>query len=218
MPTITTPTNPTGTRLPFGQLQSTEISGFQGERLLSELHPKYFTQATNGNLWHALSAVGGAAVPIANTVAPVCTIWNPVGSGVNVVLAQLAMGYVSGTGAPGAVHLGYTLNAGASVATAAPFSVFTHVDPTAAIIGNNYTGRARFAPATATLTAAGTQGPVTGLSWLTTTATDTNGTSLRMVDFDGKFVIKPGVAVYPLAVAASVTLFTMCWTFYEVPV
>jgi hypothetical protein len=184
---------------------------------VTQLGGKYAKLALDGILWHGLSAATGAAVPIVSTTAPVCALWNPAGSGKNVVLATMAMGYVSGTSAPGAVHLGFTLNAGNAVATAAPFSVFTHVDPTGGIIGAAYTGAARWSPATATLTAAGTLGPTTGLTWLTTTATNTDGATVRLVDFDGKFVVPPGVAIYPLAVLASVTLFTIALSWYEIP-
>lgn len=219
MPATITPTNPAkAPRLPTGQQVQTELGGAYGEKIVAELHGKYATQTLGGNMYHGLSAVGGAAVPIANTTSPVCVLWNQAGSGVNVVLASLSLGYVSGTAAPGALHLGFSTGAGSSVATGAVFTAFTHVDPICGIIGNAYDqAGVRWAPATATLTAAGTQGPVTGLSWLTTTATATDGFNVKHVDFDGRFVIKPGVAVYPLAVAASVTLFTICLSFYIVP-
>ena len=192
--------------------------GRLGDVWTSSLHGKYYTMALSGNLFHGLSAAAGNAVPITSTVNPVTCLWNPTGSGKNAVLVSLAMSYVSGTAAPGGWHLSYQTGVGGSLGT--PISAFTKVAPLNALFptGGNPTAM-NWAPTTTTFAAGGTQGPAIGLSWETTTGATTSTPAFitGIIEFDGKFIIPPGVAVYPTAVAASVTLFTSCLTWYEAP-
>ena len=97
-------------------------TGKAGETIIAELHGRYYTQNYNQKLWIA-SLTTATAIPVAATNAsPQFLIWNPAGSGVNVIPVAMYFGFHSGTGIAGAIGYSYVPNAGTGLATGAAFS------------------------------------------------------------------------------------------------
>lgn len=199
-----------------GAPQNFDYVDLNGIAPVSDLHARYATQALGGNIYHACSAVGGVSIPAPSSTAPICVLWNQAGSGLNIVLVEVAISYVSGTTAPGGIHMGFQAGTGAGIGT--PISAFTHVDPFTGIVGNVYDQpRIRFAPATTTFGAALTQGPFLGLSYGAVVAATTNGPQESARDLYGLHVIPPGVAIAPCAVVLTTALYNFRWSFYVTP-
>lgn len=77
------------------------------EQILSQLHGRFYENASRGNLFFASTAVAGVAPGTALSTTPPMSVWNPPNSGVLVELLQVFLGYVSGTlGAGSIVHAG----------------------------------------------------------------------------------------------------------------
>jgi len=215
MPVSLTPTNVAtqGPQPPLPNL--TQPVDLRGIPVFSQVHGKYAQQALAGNLYHSCSAVGGVGILAPSSVNPVCVLWNQAGSGLNIVLAQIQISYVSGTTAPGGIHLATQRNVGNAIGT--PISVFTHVDPLNAILGLPYTlAKIRWAPVTTTFAAALTQGPLVGPTYGAITASVTNGPQPGAVDLDGQFIIPPDCAVGLVAVVLTTALFNVRVTWYPV--
>ena len=73
-------------------------SGIQGDIITSELHGRYYEQASRGNLFTCYSA--GRAITVVGTALVGLQLWNssPVGGGVNLVLLKTG-GYIAVTSA-----------------------------------------------------------------------------------------------------------------------
>jgi hypothetical protein len=93
------------TSLPDGQ-PADQLGGKAGEAIIAELHGKYYTQTYRGNVFVGSTAIGGVVPPAFNATAQVYMIWNPQGSGKNLVPINITLGYISGTSLAG--NLGYS--------------------------------------------------------------------------------------------------------------
>ena len=100
------------------------LQGKQTEQIVSELHGKYFEQASRGNLFYINTVAAGLAVPIQSTTAPTVMLWNPLGSGKNAVLIKFNAAYASGTSVATPIGLVGTNNAGNVIATGAAITAF----------------------------------------------------------------------------------------------
>jgi hypothetical protein len=143
-------------------------------------------------------------------------MWNPAGSGRNVVLQRYSMAYVSGTVIAGSVGLAYTINAGANVATGATFSAFNTIEPVNGFLGAGQKSAIKSSSAaTNTLSAAGTWF-YTIFSNYAATAASAQPSTETTHDFGGSILIPPGVAIWVVASAASGALFTQTLTWEEI--
>ena len=163
---------------------------------MAALASKHYTEASLGRLFMGTTAVAGAKPPAYNATAHTFCLWNPAGSGKNIVPIRLAMGFVDTTGAAGNVVLSYQSGVGAQAATGSPITAFTHVAPINCLVGSGKASIAKFAPAAATFAAGTSLLRTTGISELVTTATDaTNMYSKASEDFDGTLIVPPGTAI-----------------------
>lgn len=74
---------------------------------VSILDPKYYSRSRLGRIFSAMTAVTGVAPGTALGTTAAFTLQNKVGSGVNLVLLESRMGYVSGTLGAGVVNYAY---------------------------------------------------------------------------------------------------------------
>ena len=194
------------------------LQGKFGELIVAEAMAKYYTMTYRGAVFHGASAAAGILIPISTTTAPTFALWNPSGSGKNAVLLKFLLGWVSTTGAPGSVLYMFKTGVGASIGT--PISAFATVagNPVNGLLGSGNASSMLFAPATATINAAGTVLRPMGVSQLTTTGTATFGTATMVEDFEGTIIVPPGVLFYIAGSAALLSLFAHGLIWAEVPV
>lgn len=178
---------------------------------------RYYTDANLGNVFIGTQAAAGAVLPIFSSTSPVFVVWNPLGSGKNIVPIWLTMGYVDTTGAAGAFVIGYQTGVGSQIATGAPVTALTHVAPINAKLGGG-SSAARFAPATCTLTAGCARLMDIGVNQTVLTAATTSSPQwMAEKKFDGELIITPGslIVVGGNIATLSKHVVTMCWA--EVP-
>jgi len=203
--------------LPDGADGNPFRQGNEGQFIQSRLHGTHYESAKRGNIFILSTIPAGLAVPIQSTLAPTVLLWNPSGSGKNLVLIRYTIAYVSGTSIATPIGLVYTLGAGSAAATAAPIAVFTALTPVNGLLGGGIASVMKVSAAgTNTLTAAGT--------WIYTMfgesaliATSAMNPYELNHEFDGSIIIPPGVAVHPGGTAASGALLAQTFVWEEVP-
>lgn len=179
---------------------------------------KYYPETALGRVFSGTTAIAGVALPAYNATAHTFAIWNPSGSGKNIVPIRLTIGYADTTGAAGNFVLSYQTGVGAQAATGSPITAITQVAPINGLVGSGKASIAKFAPATITFGAATSLLRVLGISELVTTATDaTNMYSTARFDFDGDLIVPPNVA---MCVAGNIALLskfdvTLVWAEVE---
>ena len=197
------------------------LAGKAGQQIVSDLHGKFYEQASRGNLWYLTTVVAGLAVPISTTTAPTVMLWNPAGSGKNAVLGRFNAAYVSGTSVATSIGLAYAANVGNVTATAAPITAFVQsavgTNLFNGLFGSGYTSVMRSS-------AAGTN-TVTAGTWFKTLAGEsaliaTTAMNPYVVDYDfqGECIIPPNVAIWVVGAAASGALLSQTLSWVEVPV
>lgn len=99
--------------------------GKSGEQFVADLHGKYYSQTYNGTMFYATTIAATATPVYTATAVTGLSIWNPTGSGKNIIITRAIVGPV--TAASAAVLLGFALiqNAGSGVATGGPISATT---------------------------------------------------------------------------------------------
>ncbi len=169
--------------------------GKQGQLITSHLHGKFYEQCSRGNVYQGRSASGGIAIIVPATGGGHPTLWNPLGSGVNLSLISLRLSYVSGTHAPGAFEWAYTANAGAAAATGSPIATATLVASTNMLVGSGNVGAGLWSPTTNTFTAAPVFFAPIGVGLHTGAAATAIGPTRIVENYDGEFVLAPGSAM-----------------------
>ena len=193
--------------------------GKEGDVLISQYHGKWYNACQQGRVFHASTVVGGLAIPIYTSTTLAFCLWNT-SSTVNMEIIKFSLGYVSGTEVAGPFAYAL-LNAGSVIGTAAPIVTFT-ATPTYIRSGMPGTGtsQASLANAASVVTAAIPVANIINSSLsgaaLQVTASTAPPTVLEEV-FDGNMILPPGWAMFPVALAASVSLFTQRVVWAEHP-
>ena len=208
--------NPPVSSNPDG-MQVYTLAGKQGEKLVSELHGKYYTAAYRNKVFVANNGIAGAVIPVitSTTSQTAISLYNPLGSGINVELIELSLAttVTTSTGVIGSVGFGVLTNIGQG--TALPTS------PVAAtnILGSPWSGTtvspAAKALNTATIVAA-TVFISANLQWGLTTAQAGPATALWRPD--GTVVIGPGTLIALQGTVAQTSSFIQQLTWAEYPV
>jgi len=186
--------------------QSELRSGYEGQLVVSDLHGRYFEAALNGNMFVAQAATAGIALIVAATTGNHPTLWNPAGSGVVLEIVSLELVWISGVNAPGALYWHETNPAGSNIAaTGSPVITFTHVAQSNMFRGSEKVSKARWAPATCTFAVAPTFLMGAGISLNTMAAASTNAPFVLKRDYEGGFIVGPGVAISLCTQAATTT-------------
>lgn len=198
------------------------LQGKQNEAIVAELHGPAYTQTYRQNTyWASVGAPGVAFTIFSNTSFIGAILWNPQGSGKNVVPIKVNVG-VNANAATAASAWGYSFltNAGAGIATGAPFSAFTDITATR---GSNFVGVpgvgnsvVRFAT-TATLTTAFAWGRVAAFGTATGAVTVQIADNMTE-DFGGNLVVPPGTAVALTTAILSGITATASWIWEETPI
>lgn len=211
--------DPSVTKLADGS-ENMAIAGRNGELLVSDVHGKYFTSASRGNLFLASTVIAGVALPVnAANLVNTFAISNPLGSGKLVELVRFDMGMDSATVVVNGIVLGFAYWKGtpgqdsktATVNTGATLTPLTTSIPT--LIGGIGSQSPQASVYTAmTLANAAVLAPLMGLFTMGAT-TDTNAAQLGY-DFDGKVVLAPGaVGCFCTTVAAATAAFlSLTWS------
>ena len=180
---------------------------------------RYYPDANLGNVFIGTTAIAGVNPPAYNATAHTFCVWNPLGSGKNIIPIHLMLGWSATTNATGNVVISYQNGVGAQVATGAAITAATLVAPLNAKLGAGNSSVAKFAPATITFAAATSLLMTTGLTQTVIAATDaTNLLKQAKHDFEGTLSVPPGSAI---CVAGNIALLgaydiTLIWG--EVPV
>lgn len=194
-------------------------TGRDGGKVVTQLHGKYYEQASRGSLYTGVSASGGIAliVPAAGGGHP--TLWNPSDSDSNLSIVRLELSWVSGNNAPGAIEWAAVPgNAGSTHATGAPIATATRVSPVG-VLGGALSNKGIWSPTTNTFTAAPVFHRPAGMSLFTGIGATAVAPFMLRAEYDGDFVIAPGKAVCLCFQAATTTaLFQVAVTWEEVPV
>ena len=209
--------SPSNNSSPDGS-QPVILAGKAGEIITTELHGKYYTQCYRGSVFAGSQAVAGAVVPIYTNTTQQCGLWNPAGSGVNLVPIKLNIGYVSTTGAAGGFALGYVLNCGAGLGAAG--SGITAATMNLLPVNCNLQGpksKAIWMSAGITCTAPALLMTLGINQLVTTAAVATIGFFEGKYEFDGHIVVPQGTAIFFSGMIALllVASFTCIWE--EVP-
>lgn len=167
--------------------------GAHGELIVNQLCGKYYEDARRGDVYFARSAVAGVVPPIYTSVTPLFPLWN-VSTSYNVVPIRLQLVPLAGP----LVHGQYgfaVINAGPIIAV--PISAFTEADLISArTLTACRNGAVRFG-STATVAAPAQFLPVPicnlGVYAITTSAAP--GILGCGHDFDGEFVVGPGMCI-----------------------
>jgi hypothetical protein len=153
------------------------LMGKAGEQILAELHGKWYTAAYRGRVFSTGVLIAGVTIPVNTTTAPTFTLFNPLGSGVNLELISLDVGWPAAAASVAGTLLGTT-----GVQT--PTSV-TAGNIYSTLIGAGAVPQGKFYTA-ATIVA------ITQHMPLITISTTTDVMAPSHVDFDGAVILAPG--------------------------
>lgn len=183
-----------------------------GDVLVSELLGKYANLSLLGTIFWGSTAAAGTIIPVnAANLVSTFTLWNPSGSGKNLMLIAYLLGITTVTAVVGNIDLVYQ----ASVGNAIPIPTSqTALVPTNAIIGGGGTPGARLLSA-GTLTGTPTYFSTLGINIGTTL--EGAGPLMARVDFDGTAIIPEGVLVTPTAFAAQTAAMNQTFIWAELP-
>jgi hypothetical protein len=165
-------------------------------------HPEYYDTVIRGATFTAGTAASGVAPGTSIGTTAAFTLYNPVGSGVNVVVLQTTMSFISGTLGAGTVHYVVNNNPAAAAVTG------TAITPINNLLGGAVSQARAFT--TATLPASPTiLRPFTSLTAITTST----AVQLYQVieDVRGSIIITPGCALSLEATAAAGTSPLVCY-------
>lgn len=214
--------NPVSAKFTVGQTV-TQNFGPSGDALVSELHGKYYNINYGGGLYYASNAAAGAAYTIFSNAGFVgLGLFNPAGSGKNLVLVRSAIG-MNAQGATAASGWGYSWlpAAGAAlVGTAAPISAGTAITATrgSCIAGVPGQGNSvATALSAATLSAAMAWGRAATFGTGTGAITTAWGVMLYE-DFDGMMIVPPNTffALTSAVLSGITAVGTLIWE--ELPI
>jgi hypothetical protein len=158
-------------------------------------HGRYYAAAVAERMFIASTLTAGIALIVAATTGNHPTLWNPSDSGVLLEIVELELSWISGVNAPGALYWHETANAQEHAAALHPILTFTEVAAVNALRGSAVTSKAKWAPAVNTYTAAPAYLMPTGISLNTMAAASANAPFILSKRYDGKLVLKPGVAL-----------------------
>jgi hypothetical protein len=204
-----------GALLSDGVVTTRPRMGNFGELMTTRLNASFYEHVLRGNAFvYSTPAAGAALVAPTTTNAPM--IWNPAGSGKNLVLHKIEYGYIGTTWAPGHIEYGVVTGAGSQIGTGAPIVSLTQVAGVNLLVGAGNASVMRFAPTTLVVIAAPTFLCTSGISAQTGTAAAVLP-PYKMEDLiDGHIIIPPGVAFFVMANAAIAGV--VCTSIYGVEV
>lgn len=153
-------------------------------------------QALAGRLFIGSTLYSGVVIPAYNATGQKFGVWNPAGSGVDLILDKLTMSLATiGTEALAGFGLSYLSNVGSSIGTGSPISAFTATTALNAKIVEGPASAAKFT--LSATTSAPTHFYDIGIGLVSTDLNTATGESFdtMMHEFAGRVIIPPGVYV-----------------------
>lgn len=189
--------------------------GNQGEIIVSDMNGMFYEQTMRGNGFVYSTSTAASVVALGTAAAP--NIWNPSGSGRNLVIHKICFGAAAvGTPVVSNIQYGILSNAGSQVGTAAPVVSLTAVAGVNLLLGSGIASAMRFAPATISLTAAPTYFATSGC-WTGSAAAPTTGMNF-FDDVNGRIIVPPGNLFQIGASTATSTTFVISIYALELPI
>lgn len=188
-----------------------------GAALVSEFLPRYYALTRAGVVFNLSTLVAGVAIPISTATAQTFGLWNPAGSGKNIVPLLYLASYVSGTFVGGDVGISQIPNAGSAIGAAgAPISAWTDTAPVNQLLGAGAVpGGIRGTLAATTIAATWLQ--TLGISEGAALATTAFQQTAVVYDFQGTLIVSPNNAIFTTASAASGALVAQTLLFAVLP-
>lgn len=179
--------------------------GRSGELVITQLHGSLYETAKRGNLFIVSTPAAGVTVPIYTNAVQQFVIYNPISSGVDLVISRVWMGYVSGTNVAGHYCYAASVNQGTpTTATQAlvQSSKFGANPSTSTGAGNKGLYYSPATPTTALV--AGNYLRAMGISQVVQAATATNQPWVIFDECEGGIIVPPlGIFVVAANVAAA---------------
>jgi hypothetical protein len=189
----------------------TQRGGKQGDAIVSELHGRYYEQASRGNIFSGAVVGVTTSVGLATTYTGLC-LTNPLGSGVNVVLNKVGYSFIVAFTAGAAIGIATGFHPSTAVAHTTPVTPRSQL-----FIGAASTGRALLDSA-ATLPAAPTVNTIFA-SGLTGAITTLPHVANSIVDLEGAVILVPGAfAILYTSTASGAAALSASFSWEEVPV
>ncbi len=180
----------------------------------------WYDLAKQGRVFTGNIGVAGVVLPIYSNNTQQCGLWNPYGSGVDLIIRRIALTYVSTTAAATGIVIGQLLNAPAAIGTGLSITAFTETAAVSDYPNAGYASIAKFGTG-ATLTVVGSSITIKrhlGLNQLVTTAADATTVPWKAdFNFEGDFVVTPGSAIFLAGNIAQLTTWAGGITWAEVP-
>jgi hypothetical protein len=191
----------------------------QGEVVTGRLNSQWYEQTLRGNAFVYAQAAAGKALIAPATTALAPMLWNPTGSGKNLVLHKLIVGYVgTNTWAPGHIDYGVITNAGSQIGAGAPIVSLTQVAGVNCLLGAGNVSVMRFCPNTCVTVTAPTFLCPTGISAQTGTTTSVTQPWQAVDDIKGLIIVPPGVAFFVMSNADLLAITSVALFGVELPI
>lgn len=182
------------------------------------LSAQYYSDAFNGNVFIGSTAVAGVKPPATNATAITYAIWNPLGSGKNIIPLYTQVGYSDTTSAAGNIGLSYQTGMGSQVATGSPVTAATLVAPVNALLSAGNASISKFAPSTLTLASAASYLLTFGFNQLVTTAATTASIGwVWQYNYNGSLILPPGVGIFVTGNTAALSNLDLTTVWAEIP-
>lgn len=177
----------------------------------------YYDLAKQGTIFTGNVAAAGVILPIYSNTTQQVGLWNPVGSGKDIILLKIDLTYVDTTGAAGGYCLGYLSNAPAAIGTGLSITAFTETASVSNYPGGGFSSIAKFGQgATLTVTAPVVKRQL-GLNQNAFTAAGTGQMAFRNeIEFSGEEVLTPGTAIFVAGNIATIAKYTGSLVWAEV--
>lgn len=185
-------------RKPDGSLVPAN-AGKSGELLTANAHGPWYHAAIANRLFFGSALIAGITIPVNTATAATFVLFNPLGSGINVELASLDLGWPAAAASVVGTILG-------SVSTQTPTSVTAGGVTIPVPIGGGGVAQAK-------LYTAATVVAITSHIPLITASTVTDTMNPAHVDFDGRVVLAPGglIMLTSTPVQTAVSIPSFCW-------
>lgn len=177
----------------------------------------FYNLAKQGAVFTGNIAAAGVVLPVYSNTTQQVGLWNPVGSGKDLILLKIALTYVDTTGAAGGFCLGYLSNAPAAIGTGLAITAFTETASVSNYPGGGFSSVAKFGQgATLTVTAPVVKRQLGFNQTVLTAATTSSPQWMAEVAFDGEEVLTPGTAIFVAGNIATLSKFTGSLVWAEV--
>jgi hypothetical protein len=184
-------------------------AGRLGDQIVSELHGKYYEQTYRGNVFSigmTSTALSANTITVAATTTPIIGVWNPVGSGKNLVLLK-AKNVITVAGAsavaPGAFVWATSIGNAAISTGLAPLSRLTLANSGSIAKGFNISTALTGMTNALVIQQAAAFGTLVAAQGATATPM-ISGDAVE--EFDGAFIVPPGGVVALLNTVSTTTI------------